>query len=104
MTFNIQKVKGQLHCDIIMFCKKCFGQSRLTESLRWCDSNSIHLRVEKVAVMSQCSSQWQTCEEHWNQQTPYLLLSLSAVSAMYSDTYSITQWSDPYVLCFECLG
>ena len=22
MTFYIQKVKGQLHCDIIMFCKK----------------------------------------------------------------------------------
>jgi len=24
MTFYIQKVKGQLHCDIIMFCKNTF--------------------------------------------------------------------------------
>ena len=24
MTFYIQKVKGHLHCDIIMFCKNTF--------------------------------------------------------------------------------
>ena len=24
MTFSIQKVKGQLHCDITMFCKNTF--------------------------------------------------------------------------------
>ena len=24
MTFNVQKVKGQLHCDIMVFCKTTF--------------------------------------------------------------------------------
>lgn len=24
MTFNIQQVKGELHCDIIMLCKSTF--------------------------------------------------------------------------------